>query len=144
MTAKENTLDALPADLVIPLLCELPKLGSTTTVILHGSCVFEFTGIFPAGELGEGYYNLNGAEPGFHGHLRLEAMSRVRFQDRPHRGRASYAFVFENDEGECLFKVFIGREKNGELIQSQLTFFQQIREQRRLPLHSSKAPKVLS
>lgn len=126
--------DALPAELALPLLQTLPELGSTTTVILHGGCVFEFTGIFPRGSVAEGYYNLAPDAPGFHGHLRLDAMARVRFQDRPHRGRASYAFVFEDANDRCLFKVFIGRESNGELIAPQLAFFEELRRQRRLPL----------
>ncbi len=43
------------------LLREVATWGKTTTVILHGGCVFEFKGTFPAGNLGMGYYNLDGA-----------------------------------------------------------------------------------
>jgi putative heme utilization carrier protein HutX len=127
--------DYLPAEAVLPLLRELPALGDTTTVILHGGCVFEFKGPFPGGSVAEGFYNLQGkqssapAQPRFEGHLRLEAMSRVRFQDRPHRGRASYAFVFEDDKSRCLFKVFLGRDDSGEVIPEQLAFFERLRRE---------------
>lgn len=135
MTSAETIPDVLPKKLALPLLRELPKLGNTTTVILHGGCVFEFKGPFPSGTEAEGFYNLDGQTPGFHGHLRLEAMTGVRFQDRPHRGRASYAFVFEDDKGSCLFKVFLGRDGDGEVIESQLNFFRQLRASRRLHLN---------
>ena len=126
MTAIE-TPDHLPREAVLPLLEQLPALGNTTTVILHGGCVFEFKGPFPGGSVAGGFYNLHGTRPGFEGHLRLEAMTRVRFQDRPHRGRASYAFVFEDDNGRCLFKVFLGRDEAGEIFSDQLAFFDNLR-----------------
>lgn len=138
MTSIESSIDALPRDLVLPLLHALPALGTTTTVILHGGCVFEFKGPFPGGTEAEGFYNLDGTTPGFHGHLRLSAMASVRFQDRPHRGRASYAFVFTDDDGRCLFKVFLGRTDGGELIASQLMFFKALRQQRCLPLNTKE------
>jgi putative heme utilization carrier protein HutX len=134
MTQMETRIDtgddagqALTASEALPLLEALPALGTTTTVILHGGCVFEFKGPFPAGTVAEGFYNLDGPVPGFHGHLRLDAMARVRFQDRPHRGRASYAFVFEDAAGRCLFKVFLGRDARGEVIAEQLDVFNQLR-----------------
>ena len=131
MTAIENP-DYLSRDQVLPLLAALPGLGNTTTVILHGGCVFEFKGPFPGGSVAEGFYNLHGTRPGFEGHLRLEAMARVHFQDRPHRGRASYAFVFEDENGRGLFKVFLGRDESGDIIPEQLTFFDRLRRSRDL------------
>jgi putative heme utilization carrier protein HutX len=120
-----STLDGSAA---LALLQQLPALGNTTTVILHGGSVFEFKGPFPDGRVAEGYYNLDGPVPGFHGHLRLDAIARIRFQERPHRGRASYAFVFEDGGGRSVFKVFLGRDERGEVIASQLAFFRDQRE----------------
>ncbi len=112
---------------VLPLLESLADWGHLTTIVFSAGCVFEFKGPFPRGEVGEGFYNLDGPVPGFHGHLRLEALKRVRFQDKPHRGRASYAFVFEDDEGGTVFKVFLGRGEDGEVVPAQLEEFQRIR-----------------
>lgn len=130
--------DALPATFALPLLQALPALGNTTTVILHGGCVFEFKGPFPTGTVAGDFYNLEGSFPGFHGHLRLRAMNRVCFQDKPHRGRPSYAFVFADGKGHCLFKVFLGRDDSGEIFASQLNFFHQLRKARKL----QQAPEV--
>jgi putative heme iron utilization protein len=51
----------------------------------------------------------------------------VRFQDKPHRGRASYAFVFEDGEGATVFKVFLGRDDRGEILSDQQQEFLRIR-----------------
>ena len=138
--APEIDTDTLSTGMVLPLLRHLPSLGPMTTVILHGNCVFEFKGAFPQGIESSGFYNLDGPTPGFHGHLRIDAMTRVRFQDRPHRGRASYAFVFENQKEEVLFKVFLGRDDEGAIYEEQLQFFHRLRQGRRLPLPVELTP----
>lgn len=119
----------LPASQVRPLLEELPRWGNITTIVIHEGCVFEFKGPFPPGAVSEGYYNLSGPLPGFHGHIRLDRIAAVRFQARPHRGRASYAFVFEAAGGAVIFKVFLGRDDAGELLPAQVERFHEIVEQ---------------
>lgn len=119
----------LPASQVRPLLEELPRWGNTTTIVIHEGCVFEFKGPFPSGAVAEGYYNLNGPVPGFHGHIKLDRITAVRFQVRPHRGRASYAFVFEAAGGAVVFKVFLGRDDAGELLPRQVERFNEIVQQ---------------
>jgi putative heme utilization carrier protein HutX len=108
------------------LLCALATWGSTTTIILNGGCVFEFKGTFPKGSIAEGFYNLEGDFPGFHGHIRLEAICKIALQDKKHRNRESYAFDFQNDKSRSIFKVFIGRDASGELISTQVDAFKRI------------------
>ena len=127
MTAVQHPPAALDNDQVLPLLRALPHWGLLTTIIFSGGCVFEFKGPFPTGNIAEGFFNLDGPVPGFHGHLRLDALQQVAFQDRPHRGRASYAFVFEDGSGHTVFKVFLGRDDNGEILVAQLEEFNRIR-----------------
>lgn len=110
------------------LMCELATWSNTTTIILHGGCVFEFKGPFPKGSVGDGYYNLDGSAPGFHGHINLKVIDHIVFQDRPHRGRESYAFCFQNKDSDNIFKVFLGRDADDELIAEQVEAFQRIKE----------------
>lgn len=124
----ESATTALSAEQVQPLLEELATWGHTTTIVIHEGCVFEFKGPFPAGSVAEGYYNLDGPVPGFHGHLNLKRIARVGFQDKPHRGRTSYAFVFENADGDAVFKVFLGRDDSGDLLPEQVGRFMAIRD----------------
>lgn len=116
----------------LALMQALPSWGNLVTIVLHGGCVFEFKGPFPKGVVAEGYLNLNGPVPGFHGHIRLDAIASIGFQDSAHRGRASYAFTFDDAEGKNLFKVFLGRDENGEILASQLEKFKAIRDSRQL------------
>jgi putative heme utilization carrier protein HutX len=124
---------ALTKEHVLPLLQRLPDLGPMTTIVFSGGCVFEYKGPFPPGRVAEGFYNLEGTRPGFEGHLRLDSLARVRFQDRPHRGRASYAFVFADEGGSTVFKVFLGRDEQGEIYPDQLAFFERVRAGGQLP-----------
>lgn len=123
---REST--ALAGDQAEPLLGLLASWQNTTTIVIHGGCVFEYKGCFPAGSIAQGFYNLHSDGEGFEGHLNLDVIDRISFQDKLHRGRQSYAFVFENKAGECIFKVFVGRDAQGELHASQVEAFQQIRQ----------------
>jgi hypothetical protein len=119
----------LPGTRALALLNDLPDWGNVVTIVLHGGCVFEFKGPFPAGTLGRGFLNLDGPVPGFHGHLKLDAIDHIGFQDRPHAGRVAYALTFNNAAGENLFKVFLGRDEQGNHFPEQLSRFDALRDQ---------------
>lgn len=129
MKTEDSLSEFLPGDQAEALLRELASWGHTTTIILHGSCVFEFKGCFPEGSLGHGYYNLEGTIPGLHGHIDLAAIHHIDFQDKPHRGRTSYAFNFQDQDNHNIFKVFLGRQEDGELITEQVARFKAIKQQ---------------
>ncbi|MFT5722269.1 MAG: putative heme utilization carrier protein HutX [Motiliproteus sp.] len=117
---------ALPGSSAEALMRELSRWGNTTTIILHGNCVFEFKGNFPDGSIAEDYYNLEGPASCLHGHINLKAIDHICFQDRPHRGRESYAFNFQDDNDNNIFKVFLGRDEQGTLLVEQVTAFKRI------------------
>ena len=95
--------------------------------MLRGGCVFEFKGPFPPGTVGSGFYNLQGSRPGFEGHLRLDAIDHVGFQDRLHAGRTAHALTFNDARGRNLFKVFLGRDGNGDIRPAQLSRYEALR-----------------
>lgn len=127
MTASQEVF--WPGERAEELLKELATWGNTTTIVMHGGSVFEFKGPFPDGELAEGYYNLHGPTPGFHGHLRLDRIAQVRFQEKAHRGRQSYAFCFESNSDGTVFKVFLGRDEQGELLPEQILAYTRLKDQ---------------
>lgn len=127
----------LPGSKALGLLQQLPDWGSVVTIVLHGASVFEFKGEFPRGEEGSGYYNLDGPVPGFHGHLKLGAIDYIGFQERPHAGRASYALTFNNFSQGNIFKVFLGRDTDGEVWPEQLQRFAALKRDA-LPLNTLK------
>lgn len=122
----------IPGQYAARLLEQLPHWGSVTTIVIHGGSVFEYTGLFPNGTQAEGFFNLKADGNGFHGHLNLQKVEQISFQTKPHRGRESYAFVFEEANGDVIFKVFLGRDEKGELIASQRETFYQLMQQYQL------------
>ena len=116
---------SLPADQAESLLRDIAHWGKLTTIIIHGGCVFEFKGNFPKGFIAEGFYNLDSGQSGFEGHIRLSAIESITLQSKRHRGRPSYSFVFASEK-ETIFKVFLGRNENGEIFPDQLIAFNKI------------------
>jgi putative heme utilization carrier protein HutX len=119
----------LPGESALDVLQALPAWGDVVTIVLHGGCVFEYKGPFPPGEVGRGFYNLKGTRPGFEGHLKLDAIDHIGFQDRPHAGRIAHALTFNDARGRNLFKVFLGREENGAIKADQIRAYEALREQ---------------
>lgn len=126
MDANTSTHPYLPADQAESLLSDIATWGNTTTIIIHGGSVFEFKGDFPEGKNAQGYYNLKG-KTGFEGHLKLDTLDRIDLITKLHRGRLSHAFSFIKDD-ETVFKIFLGRDADGNLIESQVARFHQLEE----------------
>lgn len=116
----------IPGELAEDLLKDISTWGNVTTIVIHLGSVFEFKGPFPKGSEGFGFYNLEGPTPGFHGHLKLDAVDHIAFQTKPHRGRESYALVFNDKDRQTIFKVFLGRDEQGELLSHQKAKFDQL------------------
>ncbi|WP_096087374.1 heme utilization cystosolic carrier protein HutX [Agaribacterium haliotis] len=114
------------------LLESFSDWGPMTTIVFSSGSVFEFKGPFPKGAVAHGYYNLKGAgdnaNAGFEGHLKLDAVASIALVDKLHRGARSLSFVFEDKNGECIFKVFVGRDEHRELIASQVQAFEQLKQ----------------
>ena len=127
LASEATSTPVLAGSEALSLLQQISTWGNTTTIILHGGSVFEFKGNFPTGTLAEGFYNLKG-DAGFEGHLNLDSIATIQFQSKNHRGRESHALVFVNKNGETVFKIFIGRDANGELLQNQMAQFEQLRQ----------------
>ncbi len=135
--AKVHTLP-MPGHRAQDLLEQLSEWGSMTTIVIHGGSIFEFTGLFPKATVAEGFYNLKANGSGFHGHLNLQKIEKISFQTKPHRGKESYAFVFEDANSEVIFKVFLGRDEEGNLISSQRDNFYQLMKHYQHPGNSDE------
>jgi heme iron utilization protein len=112
------------------LLEILSHWGPMTTIVFSGGSVFEFKGEFPKGSVAEGFYNFgHSSSRGFQGHLNLNLVQSITFQNKPHRGKQSYAFVFRDKSNECIFKIFLGRDGDGVLLPKQVEGFREMQEQ---------------
>ena len=123
MTETTQPISMIPKQDVQPLLEELSTWGKVTTIVIHKGSVFEFKGEFPEGSVAHGFFNLSNNGSGFEGHININSIKNVTFQDKLHRGSESYAFVFNDSGGEPVFKVFIGRDAHGHLLEDQKQAF---------------------
>ncbi|MDR1162634.1 MAG: heme utilization cystosolic carrier protein HutX [Candidatus Accumulibacter sp.] len=123
-------IECLPASLwtridgkhYLEVLEEIATWGKVTLIVHTLDMVLEFSGPFPPGKLGHGYYNLGGST-GLHGHLRPENCGAVYLIKRPFMGKASASVQFMNLAGETLFKVYLGRDESREIFPHQIDAF---------------------
>ncbi|MGY2575876.1 heme utilization cystosolic carrier protein HutX [Vibrio sp. C8] len=111
------------------ILEQLPEWGSVTTIVHSLGSIFETKANFPKGKEAHGYYNLMGREGELHGHLRLDLVEHIAFVSKPFRGMESYYIGFFNSDGDCVFKVYVGRDKKRQLFPSQVEAFKQMKKE---------------
>ncbi|WGL16091.1 heme utilization cystosolic carrier protein HutX [Microbulbifer bruguierae] len=117
------------SDAVWQLIEELPSWGKVTTIVQNEGSVFEFKGEFPKGSIAHGYYNFMHHKNPFHGHLLVDGLTEVAFVSKPHRGAESHSMVFLAPSGNCVFKVFLGRDAERKLIPDQIERFKALKQQ---------------
>lgn len=105
----------------------LPSWGPVTTIVHSMGSIFEVKAPFPKGKLARGYYNLMGKEGELHGHLRLDLVEHIALVSKPFMGQESYFIGFFAAQGECVFKVYLGRDKQRNLYPEQIEKFQQLK-----------------
>lgn len=105
------------------LLTSLAEWGPMTTIIAVSGSVFEFKGPFPRGKYAHGYYNLITKGDGLHGHLKLDNVSAIALVSKPFRGNESHSINFFGAQGEMIFKVYLGRDKQRRLLADQVVRF---------------------
>ncbi|RPA51213.1 heme utilization cystosolic carrier protein HutX [Shewanella vesiculosa] len=105
------------------LLTSLAEWGPMTTIIAVSGSVFEFKGPFPRGKYAHGYYNLITKGDGLHGHLKLDHVSAIALVSKPFRGNESHSINFFGAQGEMIFKVYLGRDKQRRLLADQVVRF---------------------
>lgn len=120
-------LRALPPGMIVEhdgarfedVLGQIATWGEVTTIVHTPDVIMEFSGPFPHGKAGHGFYNLRG-KGGLTGHLRVERCHKVVFLERPFMGLRTAGVLFINPEGGCMFKVFIRRLEDRSLDATQL------------------------
>src|SRR5690606_7188117 len=132
-----STLDvvkALPADYrtVVPgsqfsaIMADLEAWGEVLVIVHTPDIVLECVGRIPPGTVGRGYFNLHGDSP-IGGHIRYENCAEIAFVSRPFNGRHSCSIQFFNGQGTAMFKVFVRRDAERNLLPEQKARFEQLR-----------------
>lgn len=108
------------------ILAALTTWGKVVFIVHTADIVLECAGTIPAGTFGRGYFNLHGDSP-IGGHIRAENCKSIAFVSRPFMGRESRSIQFFNGVGEAMFKVFVRRDEQRELVAEQVKLFDDLR-----------------
>lgn len=118
----------VPGEKFTDVMGALTTWGEVLLIVHTQDVVLECAGKIPPGTFGRGYYNLHGDSP-IGGHLKAENCKHIVFVSRPFMGRASRSLQFFNAAGEAMFKVFVRRDAQRELIAEQVARFDALRAQ---------------
>lgn len=117
----------VPAERAEALLADLAEWGPVTTIVESGGSIFEVKAPFPEGKMARGYYNLMGREGELHGHLRLDNVVGIALVSKPFMGKEGHSFQLFGEDGRCIFKVYLGRDEQRQLLPEQVTRFVALR-----------------
>ena len=105
---------------------ELSTWGTVLFIVHTPDIVLECEGSLPTGSFGHGYYNIHGDSP-IGGHIKAGNCTAIAFVSRPFMGRPSCSLQFFNGAGEAMFKVFVRRDGQRNLIPEQVQRFDALR-----------------
>lgn len=114
-------------DRLVEVLDCLRDWGEVLLIINIGGLIAEIKTEIPAVTSARGYLNFHGDAP-FGGHLKEDGCIEIAFVDRPFFGRRSLSVQFFESCGACLFKVFVRRDENRELLSDQVLMFEALRD----------------
>ncbi|MEB2845847.1 heme utilization cystosolic carrier protein HutX [Rhizobiales bacterium RZME27] len=106
---------------------DLTAWGKVLFIVHTEDIVLEAEGSLPEGSEGHGWFNIHGDSP-IGGHIKKDNCASVTFVDRAFHGRRSCSVWFMNAKGSAMFKVFVRRDENRELIGEQLKKFEALRD----------------
>ncbi len=116
----------LPGARFEEVLQALTAWGEVLFIVHTADIVLECAGTIPPGTFGRGYFNLHGDSP-IGGHIKAANCTHVAFVGRPFMGRPSRSLQFFNGAGEAMFKIFVRRDKERNLLSEQVARFDALR-----------------
>ncbi len=118
---------AIAGDRFEELWAGLTAWGTVLFIVHTEDIVLECEGALPPGTSSHGYFNIHGDSP-IGGHLKASNCTRIVFVDRAFHGRRSCSVQFLNAAGNAMFKVFVRRDKQRELLTEQVAQFEALRK----------------
>lgn len=114
-------------DHFLDIWTEMTTWGEVLFIVHTEDIVLEAEGSLPQGSEGHGWFNIHGDSP-IGGHIKKDNCASLTFVDRAFHGRRSCSVWFMNEKGSAMFKVFVKRDENRELIGEQLAKFEALRD----------------
>ncbi len=124
----ENCWSMVDGKHFIRVLKEASAWGKVTTIVHTDDVIVEFCDDFPQGSEGHGFYNLTGSTY-LGGHLRANHCAHILFVERLFMGIKTASLQFFNQRGNSMFKVYLSRDDNKQIIAEQLQAFRQLADE---------------
>ncbi|EXJ16456.1 heme utilization cystosolic carrier protein HutX [Imhoffiella purpurea] len=105
---------------------EMTGWGDLTLLVNTGDVILEAKGPLPEGRMAQGYYNLLGQPIG--GHLKASNCDLIAFVSRQLFGSDTHSVQFYNPDGDCMFKIYLGRDAERRLLPDQVERFRALRD----------------
>jgi putative heme utilization carrier protein HutX len=109
------------------ILDTLTGWGDVMFIVHSAGFIVEVKAELPPARRARGYFNFHG-DSALGGHLPEDACHRIALIDRPFMGRRSLSIQCFDAAGANVFKVFVGRDANRELLAHQVAAFEALRE----------------
>ncbi|RXK12605.1 heme utilization cystosolic carrier protein HutX [Halarcobacter mediterraneus] len=123
----EDLAKAVDKEKFDEIIEDISTWGKILMIKITPSFVIEIKDFMPTGTYGHGYYNFNSSNSSISGHLKVSNIEKIIFVSKKHRGMLSHSIVFYDSKGEHIFKIFVTRDKNRELIQEQVDKFMNLK-----------------
>lgn len=121
----ETEQKGISGDHFVEIIEEISTWGEILLIVHTLDGVFECHGHLEKGGIGAGYYNLGHGSP-IAGHLRHEHCGRIIFVRRSFHHKETLSIQFFNHHGGSMFKIFLGRNKDGSLKSDQVAHFERL------------------
>lgn len=122
----EGAAVVVPAQQWERIWTDLSSWGEILMIVHTEDIVLEVEGRLPDGSEGHGWFNIHGDSP-IGGHIRKERCVSIAFVDRVFHGRRSCSVWFMNADGKAMFKVFVRRDMERNLLDEQVKRFETLR-----------------
>ena len=107
------------------IMQDITTWGEILFLIHNQDIVLECSGTLPPGTFAHGYFNIHGDSP-IGGHIKADNCKAIAFVVRGLK-RVGMSVQFYNAAGEAVFKIFVRRDANRELIPEQVKMFEALR-----------------
>lgn len=108
------------------IMLKIADWGPITFLIHTEDLIFEGKGEVPKGKTSRGYFNLMGAGP-IGGHLKADRCAAIFFISRPFMGNETHSVQFYSESGKSMFKIYLGRDEQRQLIPQQIELYMELR-----------------
>jgi len=117
---------SINGDRFADVMNEIAGWGEITFLVHTDDVILEAKGTVPEGDDTEEMYNLHGKPIG--GHLRKMNCASIAFVSRPLFSSDTHSVQFFNHDGGCMFKIYLGRDEDRQLIPEQVAAFKTYRD----------------